>query len=133
MVDQLRVLGRVGNVTESCAGVRNHAGYDGIVLVCVRPVVNCGATGGLSEDDDPIRVAAETKDVVFNPFHCRALVAKTGVLFDTWSTGEAKDSKTVVHCYHDHVFIIGEVLAGVEWGVRSVGVSCISVVLQSHQ
>lgn len=96
---------------EDIARVRNDAVDNGVLLVCVGPVVNSDTSRRLARDGNLAGVAAELLDVVSNPLDGRSLVAETEILRLAWSAREAENVESVVDRNDDNIFAVGKVFA----------------------
>jgi len=90
---------------------------NGIILVCIYPVVDTHTIRGLASESDCGWFTTETRDVVPKPLDRSPLIAKTQILDLARGTREAENVETVVDGYDDDVFGLNKVLGVVEWTV----------------
>lgn len=71
----------------------------------------------MAEDDDSRWIASEASNVVSKPFDRGPLIAKSSILFNAWSSREAKDAQAVVDGHDYYILVVCKILAVVVWAV----------------
>ena len=108
------LLTSVQREAKSVSRLRDNAINERFVLIRKRPPVSSNATRRLAEDGDFGRIAAETGNVLVNPFDSSSLVAKTQVLDAIWCPGESKDVEAVGQSGDDCTCSFGKATTVVE-------------------
>lgn len=109
------------DVCESCTGVERHASSDRVLWVDEAVVVHRDGSSTLAPDDDPLRVATESSDVVSSPFHSTSLIEETDILFiEARCVWESEDVDAVVERQDDVVLGSLDPLGGnLSWDIHT--------------
>jgi hypothetical protein len=77
----------------------------------------------LAPDDDPLRVATESSDVVSCPLHSTSLIEKADILFiETRRVGESENVNAVIERQNDVVLGPLDPLSGnLSWDIHTAG------------